>query len=456
MRSVPGSLRCSGRHAMRSRRWSRLLPAGRQLAARFAAQRSDLLHALVISTPHRGSAATACRWGYALQRLRSRCGPRRPTRSGSSAGRFFDFDRARRVDSAWFAAFSDYTRSRAAVSHVKRTMRQLVGSCTQGARRRAAAHRRPGSAAVGPARPVRAGRPGRVSEYQAWLAAARDRRRRACPHIEQPQAFLDALAAVAQEQAGGHAAGLRPGWRRCSRSVHPKEAATTGKPERPAGAVPRHGPHPAWATSPCLSHTCSASRFGRAKPGAPVGAARIPADPPPRRRPAHRRGDHRDRPVAAGGEAGGPRSSPPTGHHRAIRCQPQPDVRRLGADPRGSRGSGGSLWMLAAFAAATGQVHRLILGEERELGDRFGDEFGRYCAGVPRYLPRWPRKGHRPLAAVLARAACSNGGWTVANVGDTTGAEMVTPGCEGTVVDTEPAVRHGLGISMDRSVHGLK
>ena len=56
----------------------------------------------------------------------------------------------------------------------------------------------------------------------------------------------------------------------------------------------------------------------------------------------------------------------------------------------------GSVWMLAAFVAATGQVHRLILGEERELGDRFGDEFGRYCAVAPRYLPRWPRKGHRP------------------------------------------------------------
>ena len=75
----------------------------------------------------------------------------------------------------------------------------------------------------------------------------------------------------------------------------------------------------------------------------------------------------------------------------------------------GAAVAGGSFWMLAAFAAATGQVHRLILGEERELGDRFGDEFGRYRAAVPRYLPRWPRKGHRPLAAVLARAACYRG-----------------------------------------------
>lgn len=61
----------------------------------------------------------------------------------------------------------------------------------------------------------------------------------------------------------------------------------------------------------------------------------------------------------------------------------------------GAAVAGGSVWMLAAFAA-TGQVHRQILGEERELGDRFGDEFGRYRAAVPRYLPRWPRKGHRP------------------------------------------------------------
>jgi hypothetical protein len=62
----------------------------------------------------------------------------------------------------------------------------------------------------------------------------------------------------------------------------------------------------------------------------------------------------------------------------------------------GAAVAGGSVWMLAAFAVGTGQVYRQILGEERELSSRFGDEFGRYRAAVPRYLPRRPRKGYRP------------------------------------------------------------
>jgi len=76
----------------------------------------------------------------------------------------------------------------------------------------------------------------------------------------------------------------------------------TGKPRRPQ-VVPA-GPHPAGQRPPAWAVPARHRRFGRAKPGAPVGAARIPADPPPRRRPARRRGDHRDRPVAAGGGAG--------------------------------------------------------------------------------------------------------------------------------------------------------
>lgn len=39
---------------------------------------------------------------------------------------FFDFDGARRRDPAWFEAFSAYTRQRAAVPQVKRTMGRLL------------------------------------------------------------------------------------------------------------------------------------------------------------------------------------------------------------------------------------------------------------------------------------------------------------------------------------------
>lgn len=49
--------------------------------------------------------------------------------------------------------------------------------------------------------------------------------------------------------------------------------------------------------------------------------------------------------------------------------------------------AGGSGWIVAAFPIAVGWVHRQVLGEERALGKDFGDEFGRYQAAVPRYLP---------------------------------------------------------------------
>ena len=48
----------------------------------------------------------------------------------------------------------------------------------------------------------------------------------------------------------------------------------------------------------------------------------------------------------------------------------------------------GSRWMIAAVPAAAALVHRDVRGEERTLEDAFGDEFRRYRATVPRYLPR--------------------------------------------------------------------
>jgi 2-hydroxymuconate-semialdehyde hydrolase len=44
---------------------------------------------------------------------------------------FFDFDAARRRDDGWLEAWSAYTRERAGVPHVKRTMRRLIKSCTK-------------------------------------------------------------------------------------------------------------------------------------------------------------------------------------------------------------------------------------------------------------------------------------------------------------------------------------
>jgi len=47
----------------------------------------------------------------------------------------------------------------------------------------------------------------------------------------------------------------------------------------------------------------------------------------------------------------------------------------------------GSGWLLAAAPPAMMAVHHAVLGEERRLEQRFGEEFARYRATVGRYLP---------------------------------------------------------------------
>jgi protein-S-isoprenylcysteine O-methyltransferase Ste14 len=60
----------------------------------------------------------------------------------------------------------------------------------------------------------------------------------------------------------------------------------------------------------------------------------------------------------------------------------------------------GSRWMIAAVPVAAAFVHRDVRGEERTLEDAFGDEFRRYVATVPRYLPR-RHAGPRPETEVI-------------------------------------------------------
>jgi len=100
------------------------------LAARFAAAHGDLLRSLVIYAapgigPYRmplGLRVVAIRFGLRP----TECNAERFDRFA-----FFDFDQARRRNPAWFDAFSAYTRSRAAVPHVKRTMGQLIKTGTK-------------------------------------------------------------------------------------------------------------------------------------------------------------------------------------------------------------------------------------------------------------------------------------------------------------------------------------
>jgi len=54
----------------------------------------------------------------------------------------------------------------------------------------------------------------------------------------------------------------------------------------------------------------------------------------------------------------------------------------------------GSGWLLAAVPPAVLAVHQGVLGEERRLEARFGEEFAQYRATVGRYLPRVGRNTH--------------------------------------------------------------
>ena len=100
------------------------------LAARFAAAHGDLIRRLMIyAAPGIGP----YRMPLGLRVLAIRFGLRPTERNAERFDRwaFFDFDAARGRDPEWFEAFSAYTRFRAAVPHVRRTMGQLVKAGTK-------------------------------------------------------------------------------------------------------------------------------------------------------------------------------------------------------------------------------------------------------------------------------------------------------------------------------------
>lgn len=100
------------------------------LAARFASRRGDLLRRLVIyGAPGIGPYKMPMGLRIVAVRFALRPSPENADRFDRWA--FVDLDRARQHDPDWFDAFSAYTRARAVVPHVKRTMRQLIGSCTK-------------------------------------------------------------------------------------------------------------------------------------------------------------------------------------------------------------------------------------------------------------------------------------------------------------------------------------
>jgi protein-S-isoprenylcysteine O-methyltransferase Ste14 len=48
----------------------------------------------------------------------------------------------------------------------------------------------------------------------------------------------------------------------------------------------------------------------------------------------------------------------------------------------------GSGWVLTTVPLVGLAIHRDVVGEERRLAERFGDEYQRYSAKVGRYLPK--------------------------------------------------------------------
>lgn len=166
------------------------------LAARFTARHGDLLGRLVIyGTPGVGP----YRMPLGLRVVAIRFGLRPTERNSERFDRwaFFDLDRARGQDPEWFAAWRGYTRARAVVPHVKRTMRQLIGSCTKRIPdpelRRIAV---PTSLLWGRHdRFVPLGLGDSASARLSWPLQVVDAAGHV-PHIERPEAFLDALGAV--------------------------------------------------------------------------------------------------------------------------------------------------------------------------------------------------------------------------------------------------------------------
>jgi pimeloyl-ACP methyl ester carboxylesterase len=169
---------------------------GGSLAARFAAEHGDSLRRVVV---YAAPAIGAYRLPLGLRVVAIRFGLRPSERNAERFDRwaFFDFDRCRERDPAWLEAFSAYTRSRALVPHVKRTMRQLVKAGTERVAdaelRRIeipaallwGSHDRFVAPRLAEATTARLGWPLHVVDDAGHV-----------PHIERPEAFVRALAAA--------------------------------------------------------------------------------------------------------------------------------------------------------------------------------------------------------------------------------------------------------------------
>jgi pimeloyl-ACP methyl ester carboxylesterase len=166
------------------------------LAARFAAAHGERLRRLVVYAAP-GVGRYRMPLGLRAVAVRFAVRPTEANMERFERFAFHDLEAARVRHGDWFAAFSEYTRSRAVVPHVKRTMRKLIGTCTK---------------------QIPDAELGRISVPAALLWASEDRfvplsfaeaasRRLGwplqvvdgaghVPHIERPDGFMGALAAL--------------------------------------------------------------------------------------------------------------------------------------------------------------------------------------------------------------------------------------------------------------------
>jgi 2-hydroxymuconate-semialdehyde hydrolase len=168
-------------------------------AARFAARHGGPSRSLVIyAAPGVGPYRMPMRLRYVAIRFGIRPTPRNAERFDRFA--LLDLDATHRRDPEWFAAFDEYTRSRATVPHVKRTMRKLVATETKqipdAELRRIAVpttllwgrHDRMVPLGLAQGAAARLGWPLHVVDDAAHA-----------PHMEQPDAFVDELSAIVEE-----------------------------------------------------------------------------------------------------------------------------------------------------------------------------------------------------------------------------------------------------------------
>ena len=166
------------------------------LAVRVAIRGDELIRRLVVyAAPAVGPYRMPLRLRYVAIRFAIRPTPRNAERFDRFA--LLDLDATRRRDPDWHEAFDSYTRARAREAHVKKTMRQLIATQTKPIPDTELAridvrttllwgrHDRMVPLAVGQAAAARHGWPLRIIDHAAHA-----------PHIEQPDAFVQALTAI--------------------------------------------------------------------------------------------------------------------------------------------------------------------------------------------------------------------------------------------------------------------